>query len=229
MSMLVVAAHPDDEVLGAGGTISRLVRQGEEVHVHILGEGGTSRVERIEGDSPSSLEEHARRAAAALGVSSLTCHGLPDNRLDQVEFLEIVQLVEQAVGETGAIRVLTHSTVDLNVDHRIIGQAVITATRPLAKATPVSVLSFETLSSSEWGFGAFGTFQPNLFVEIGENDLERKLSAMREYPSELREAPHPRSIDLLVTLAKLRGSTIGASYAEAFQVIRQVDFLRTSL
>lgn len=229
MSTLVVAAHPDDEVLGAGGTISRLVSQGEEVHVHILGEGGTSRVERINGDSPSSLKVNAQRAAAALGVVSLTCHGLPDNRLDQVELLQIVQMVEQAIADTSASRLFTHSIADLNIDHQKIGQAVITATRPITRDTPVSVLAFETLSSSEWGFGAFGTFHPNLFVEIGEDDLEVKIAAMREYPSELREAPHPRSIDLLIALAKLRGSTIGARYAEAFQVVRQVAFSGGSL
>lgn len=229
MTTVVFAAHPDDEVLGAGGTIARLGDAGEQIHIHILGEGGTSRRTPEGGDDPATLEADARRAAAVLGVSSVSFHGLPDNRFDSVDMLDVVQTVETVLRATPCHRVLTHSIGDLNIDHRITAQAVLTATRPIAVKSPAEILSFEVLSSSEWSFGAFGCFDPRYFVEIQESDLERKIAALREYRSELREAPHPRSVDGVVALARSRGFTVGVAYAEAFAPVRTVNRLGTGI
>lgn len=229
MSTFVFAAHPDDEVLGAGGTISRLCRSGEEVHLHILGEGGTSRTTSLGDDDLESLETDARRAAAILGVSSLNFHSLPDNRFDSVDLLDVIQIVESVLSGMKCERVLTHSIGDLNIDHRITAQAVLTATRPTSYSSPAEVLSFEVLSSSEWSFGAFGGFEPHCFIEISETDLQSKVSALREYQTELRDAPHPRSVDGVVALARHRGSAIGVTYAEAFVVVRAITRLGMSL
>lgn len=229
MTTVVFAAHPDDEVLGAGGTIARLGDAGEQVHVHILGEGGTSRAVPEVGDDPKTLEADARRASAVLGVSSISFHGLPDNRFDSIDMLEVVRRVETVLESTRCERVLTHSIGDLNIDHRITAQAVLTATRPISGVTPAEVLSFEVLSSSEWAFGALGGFEPRYFVEIAESDLERKIAALREYRSEVREAPHPRSVDGVIALAKCRGFTIGVPYAEAFAPVRMVNRLECGI
>lgn len=226
MSTVVFAAHPDDEVLGAGGTIARLSAEGEQVHVHILGEGGTSRLEPQGSDNPAALEADARRATAVLGASSVSLHRLPDNRFDSLDMLDVVQTVEAALRRTPCDRVLTHSTVDLNIDHRITAQAVLTATRPITAEAPAEVLSFEVLSSTEWSFGTFGGFDARFFVEISESDLERKIAALREYKSEIRDAPHPRSVEGVVSLARLRGSTIGVPFAEAFAPVRLAKRLR---
>lgn len=222
MSILVVAAHPDDEVLGSGGTISRWAREGEEVSVHIFGEGGTSRNERVRGDDRLGLEHDALEANRILGASKVVFHALPDNRFDSVALLEIVHEVEKAIREESPRKILTHSVSDLNVDHRTLAQAVITATRPLSSNLVAEVFSFEVLSATEWSFGVFGSYNPNFYVELSEQDLERKVSALECYKSEIRRAPHPRSSDVVRALAKLRGSTVGVTYAESFEVIRQV-------
>jgi N-acetylglucosamine malate deacetylase 1 len=225
VTTLVFAAHPDDEVLGAGGTVSRLAGAGEQVHIHILGEGGTSRIVSEGGDKPASLEDDARRAVALLGATSVSFHGLPDNRFDSIDMLDVVQRVEAILGGTPCDRILTHSLGDLNIDHRVTAQAVLTATRPISQSAPAEILSFEVLSSSEWSFGAFGGFEPNYFIEITEDDLERKVAALREYRSELRDAPHPRSVDGVVALARLRGVTVGVPFAESFVSVRTVNRL----
>lgn len=225
MRVLVVAAHPDDEVLGAGGVLSRWSEVGRETHVRILGEGATSRApERSEAGDPATahLAECARDAAAILGVASVAVHGLPDNRFDSVDLLEITKTVENDIAAVRPDVVLTHSIGDLNLDHVLTARAVVTATRPLDSNAPRLVMSFEVLSSTEWSFGTFGAFVPDTFVEISAGDLERKVEALRCYGSELRPPPHPRSIDIVRTLAELRGSVIGSPYAEAFTTIRSV-------
>jgi LmbE family N-acetylglucosaminyl deacetylase len=223
----VIAAHPDDEVLGCGGTIARLAQSGAQVDVLILAEGITSRDAGHRPGSSSAELEALRKAAhaanARLGVRSLRFGGLPDNRMDSIDLLDVVKLVEQFIGSEPVARVLTHHSCDLNVDHRITHQAVVTACRPLPGSVVRSLLFFEVPSSTEWQPpGAAMPFLPAWFedIEVTWND---KLAALGHYAAEMRPWPHARSLAALEALARWRGATVGLQAAEAFMVGRHIE------
>ncbi len=212
---LVIAAHPDDETLGCGGLIRRLTARGAEVSVLVLTDITTSR--GASGAAGEVVGEMAR-AMAALGVTRFRRLSLPDNRLDTLPLLQIVQEIERERGFDPDL-VLTHSAADLNIDHRLAHQATVTAFRP--DGSPRRLLAFEISSSTEWQDPSLGGFRPTCYVDITDQ-LEAKLAAMRCYPSELREPPHPRSIEGIAARARLRGFEICTGAAEAFQVIRDI-------
>lgn len=222
--VLVVAAHPDDEVLGAGGTIAKLAAAGYRVEIMILGEGATSRStrrEKTDSGAVTALAKAARRAAKRLGADQVSFLGLPDNRFDSVPLLEVIKPIEAQIAKLKPELVFTHHGGDLNVDHVVTHRAVLTATRPLPGEGVRAVYAFEVLSSTEWSFQQFAPgFAPNVFVDI-EDTLPAKLAAMAEYESEARPFPHPRSAEAITALARLRGSTAGYPAAEAFVLIRQ--------
>jgi LmbE family N-acetylglucosaminyl deacetylase len=223
--VLVIAAHPDDEVLGAGGTLARHVRAGEEVVVLILGEGVTSRFPTRE-EAPAAdldrLRADARRANARLGVKDVRFGGLPDNRFDGLELLDVVAVVEKVIQEVAPEVLYTHHPGDLNVDHQITFRAVLTATRPLPGAAVREVCCFEVPSSTEWSFARVGpAFVPNLFVDITET-LDQKVAALECYTGEVRPAPHPRSPEVLRAAAVRWGSVVGRSAAEPFEIVRSL-------
>jgi LmbE family N-acetylglucosaminyl deacetylase len=223
LSVLVVAAHPDDEVLGCGGTIARLADEGEDVFLAILGEGITSRyADRGEADPGliTELKGASGRVAELLGARDLFMYDLPDNRFDSVPLLDVVKIVEELVERLRPGVIYTHHAGDLNIDHPIVHRAVLTATRPISD--PVrEIYSFEVASASEWAFGQFETFRPSVFVDIS-GTLERKVKAMELYESEARPFPHPRSPEALEALARQRGSVVGMRAAEAFELVRQL-------
>lgn len=224
MIVLVVAAHPDDEVLGCGGTIAGLAAQGHEVHVHILAEGATSRWAEREAADPSAVEAlggEAVRAGEVLGAVDVVLHGMPDNRLDTVPLLEVVKVVEAAVQRVQPEVVYTHHGGDLNIDHAIVHRAVLTATRPLGTTPVRDVLAFEVPSSTEWSFQRFGAFSPNVFVDISDT-FELKLQALAYYDSEVQAFPHPRSVEALAAIAQRWGSVAGCGSAEAFELVRSI-------
>ena len=212
----VIAAHPDDEVLGCGGTIARLAEEGHEVCIAILGEGITSRYDQRDKADPKLLavhQERCRRAADMLGAAELFTYELPDNRFDSV------QLVASIEPQT----IYTHHGGDLNVDHVVTHRAVMTAPRPVAGQVVKEVYAFEIPSSTEWSFGQFTpVFRPAVFVEI-EKYLEGKVAAMECYESEARAFPHPRSPEALRALALRWGAAAGLCAAEAFELVRQVQ------
>jgi len=218
----VIAAHPDDEVLGCGGTIAKLAASGWAVHILILAEGVTGRDEARDaaarGVQLDALRATAQRAAAILGARSLAFGGLPDNRMDSVDLLDVVKGVEAFASRVAPQIIFTHGPSDLNVDHSITHRAVLTAMRPLPRACWERLLMFEVSSSTEWGSGHVGpAFIPNWFEDIG-TCLQRKLDALAAYDSELRDWPHPRSARGVRTLAELRGSAVGLEAAEAFML-----------
>lgn len=226
MSVLVVAAHPDDEVLGAGGTIRKLRDRGREVHVVILGEGVTSRyAQRSQADRAEldELQARARAANATLGVDSLTLCGLPDNRFDSMDLLDVVKVVEEQIAKHRPSTVLTHHFGDLNIDHQITHRAVLTATRPIAGHPVRNLLAFEVPSSTEWAFGTPAPFSPNVFLDI-ESSLEAKVAALACYDSEVRAFPHPRSPEALRVIARRWASVVGGAAVEPFMLLRGLDF-----
>jgi LmbE family N-acetylglucosaminyl deacetylase len=226
MNVLVLAAHPDDEVLGCGGTMARLADEGHDVHIAILGEGITSRyTQREEADTGQidALHSDSQKVADLLGAKSLKMFSLPDNRFDSVPLLDIIKIVEGLVEELQPEVVYTQHGGDLNVDHVQLYRATLTATRPM-KGRPVKALyAYEVASSSEWAFQKFEpAFRPNVFTDITET-LEKKVQAMDLYESEARPFPHPRSPEALRAQARRWGSTVGLGAAEAFDLVRQVQ------
>jgi N-acetylglucosamine malate deacetylase 1 len=223
-SILVVAAHPDDEAFGCGGTMANLADQGNDVHVAFLADGVSAR-----GAVGAALQAEltARRAAARaaadiLGVRSVTFSDLPDNRMDTVALLDVIGIVEALVAQHEPDTVITHHGNDLNIDHQLTHQAVVTACRPQPGHLVRTLLSFEVPSSTEWQVpGASGAFAPNWWSNIATT-LERKLLALGAYAAELRPWPHPRSPEAVEHLARWRGASVGMEAAEAFTLERHL-------
>lgn len=225
MKVLVIAAHPDDEVLGCGATAARLVIEGHDVHFAILGEGITSRHRNRADVDPAqvaALHQKAHAAAAKLGVKSLILHKLPDNRLDTVPLLDIVKIIEDLVDRMKPEIIYTHHGGDLNIDHGVIHRAVLTATRPLAGQPVQEIYAFEVPSATDWAFQRLElSFRPNVFVDVSRT-LEAKIAAMACYETEVRQFPHPRSPEALRALAVRWGSVTGFAAAEAFELVRSI-------
>lgn len=221
--VLVVAAHPDDEVLGCGGTIARHRAEGDDVSVLFLADGVGARGGSIGFESELAARRAAGDAAATvLGISRPVYLDFPDNRLDTVAFLDLVQAVERMAEKLRPNRVYTHHSHDLNIDHRLCHRAVLTAFRPTSGQTVRAIYGFEIPSSTDWAFGSYSKgFQPNHFVDIS-NHIETKLTAMNCYETEMKPPPHPRSTDAIKALACWRGASVGCFAAEAFAVIYQI-------
>lgn len=219
--ILVVAAHPDDEVLGAGGTILKHAQKGDAVYLLILGDGVTSR--GVSGLEIKTRRDQAGRAAKFLGIKKVFLETLPDNKFDAVPLLEIVKRVEKAVKAVKPNLVYTHFNNDLNIDHRLTCQAVMTACRPQPGFCVKKILAFEVLSSTEWQAKKKNKlFCPNEYNDIGKF-IDKKIKAMEIYNNELREYPHPRSKEGIKILAQYRGLEVGFKYAEAFEIIRNLN------
>jgi len=225
MNILVIAAHPDDEVLGCGGTIARLTKEGHDVYVAILGEGITSRFdkrEQADQEILNELQERSRQVSKLLGVKELCLYDFPDNRFDTVPLLDIIKIIESLIERLQPEIVYTHHGGDLNIDHGITHRAVMTATRPVGNCPVKKIYAFEVPSSTEWAFGQFKpSFEPNVFVDISAT-LETRIQAMEIYESETRSFPHPRSPEALRTIGRRWGSVVGFECAEAFELIRSV-------
>lgn len=223
-SILVVAAHPDDEVLGCGGTIAKLAAEGAIIHVAFLADGIFSRK-----DDPVKQEEelHLRRVSGqrscdVLGVNSVSFGSFPDNRMDTVALLDIARVVEELIAKHKPDTIFTHHAGDVNVDHRRIHEGVVVACRPQPGHSVKTLLCFEVPSSTEWQLsGSAPSFAPNWFVDIS-NTLKQKLNALECYAAELRDWPHPRSCPGVEHLAHWRGSIIGVDAAEAFMLGRKL-------
>jgi len=226
MNVLVVAAHPDDEVLGCGGTIARLVQADNAVSVLILGEGATSRHGQRDAAPTGATERlraQSREACAKLSVLDVTHAGLPDNRFDTLPLLDIVKRIETEIERVDPVLLYTHHGGDLNIDHAITFRAALTAARPVPGSTLREVRAFEVPSSTEWAFGRFETvFRPNVFVNIADT-LDTKLAAMAVYASESRPFPHPRSPEALRAAAHRWGAVAGLAAAEAFEIVWRTE------
>ncbi len=225
-TILVLAAHPDDEVLGCGGTIARLAREGDSVFIGILGEGVTSRFATRDASvsqAVESLHGNARQAGQMLGAKDLFTFQLPDNRFDTVPLLDIAKMIEGLIERLSPQVIYTQHGGDLNIDHSILFRATLTATRPVPGSSIETVFAYEVGSSTDWAFQNFTpAFRPNVFVDVSHT-LEVKLRAMRTYESETRPYPHPRSAEALQAKARYWGSISGFEAAEAFELVRHLS------
>tara|TARA_Y100000591_G_scaffold125211_1_gene107042 strand:+ start:21572 stop:22297 length:726 start_codon:yes stop_codon:yes gene_type:complete len=227
MNILIIAAHPDDEVLGCGGSMAKWSKNGNEVHILIMAEGVTSRDkqrnrrQRIK--DLSTLAESCDKARDILSANSIELLDYPDNRMDSIDLLDVVKSVEKKIKRLKSDVVVTHHGGDLNIDHRITHQAVITACRPFPEQTVKRILSFEVPSSTEWQSASYmRPFVPNIYEDITET-LDLKIEALKAYESEMRTWPHARSLKGVEHLARLRGASVGYEAAESFMLIRELN------
>ena len=219
--ILIVAAHPDDEVLGCFGTVARLIQEGYEAYTLILGEGKTSRDEKrqVENkkDEIAVLNNEILNANNAIGIKKVFVESFPDNRFDSVDLLDIIKVISKVKNEVKPDIIFTHYEHDLNIDHQITYKAVVTATRPMQDECVKEIYSFEILSSTEWNYPV--SFSPDTFYDVSDT-LDLKIKAMEEYISELCEYPHPRSLNGIDLNAKYQGMRVGKIAVEAFKSVR---------
>jgi len=220
-TILIVAAHPDDEVLGCFGTVARLIQEGYEAYTLILGEGKTSRDEerQIENkkDEIAILNDEIQKANSVIGIKKIFVESFPDNRFDSVDLLDIIKVISKVKNEVEPDIIFTHYEHDLNIDHQITYKAVITATRPMQDECVKEIYSFEILSSTEWNYPL--SFSADTYYDISTT-LDLKIQSMKEYTSELCEFPHPRSLEGIELNAKYQGMRVGKKYVEVFKSIR---------
>lgn len=222
--ILVVAAHPDDEILGCGATMAKHAQAGDHIWALILGQGIFSRrnLSSVKARQQlKNLRRSAERANALLGVKRVLLKNFPDNSFDGVPRLKIVQAIEGTIVRWSPGIVYTHSLTDLNIDHQITCEAVKTACRPMQGSSVRQILAFEVPSSTEWRFDGAMSFHPNIFISI-EDFLDKKWQALKVYGQEMRDFPHPRSEKYIRSLAFVRGGQSGLEAAEAFQLVRDI-------
>jgi LmbE family N-acetylglucosaminyl deacetylase len=222
MNILIVAAHSDDEVLGAGASIARWVREGHHVSVLFFTDGVGSRGKKS--SEVKARQTAARAAAKILGFSIVESGAFPDNQLDTVPLLELAQTIERAKKEIQPGAVYTHFWGDLNIDHRRVFEATLTAFRPQPGEVCRSIHCFEVASATEWGSPA-ATFRPTVYNEVSEQDVETAVRAYKAYEREVRADPHSRSVESFLARRALRGRETGVNWAEAFVLCRQLNAL----
>ena len=215
-----IMAHPDDEVLGCGGSLSRLSRSGALVQIFILGTGLTSRGPANKA-SLMALKEQSKDAARVLGAARIDFADFPDNAMDSIKFLDIVKRVESFIRKFEPDLVFTHHCGDINIDHDLTQRAVMTAMRALPETKPVEVLACEVLSATEFGPANKG-LKAHFYMRLTEKDVTAAVRALVCYQGEIRDWPHPRSAKALEHQLRLRGAECGAEAAEVFEILRMV-------
>lgn len=218
-AVLAVAAHADDEILGAGGTLAEHAQAGDRICLLILSARATSRPGTEHDEVRAHRAECVRKVASLYGAD-LELGEFPDNTFDTVARLEITRAVEDCVARWSPHILYTHSSADLSLDHRITAEAVAAATRPQPGMSVHTVLAWEVRSATEWGTRQ--VFHPTWFQPLGHGALELKRAALEVYASEMRPWPHTRSVRAVMAAAELRGAQIGHEAAEAFEVLRHV-------
>jgi LmbE family N-acetylglucosaminyl deacetylase len=227
--IMIVVAHPDDELLGLGATMNKLILEENIItHVVILGEGITSRADKRNAEKwKNELSIHRRnikKAQDLIGYHSVSIHDFPDNRFDTVAILDITKVIEHEKSQFEPEVIFTHHGGDVNIDHQRTFEAVITACRPMKNEMVNHIVTFETPSGTEWRASSDPKhFVPNLFFSVDINNIEAKIRGMESYEFEKREFPHPRSPQALKIQAQRWGVAIGKEYAEAFEVIRSIN------
>lgn len=221
--ILVVAAHPDDETLGCGGTVLKLINDGYAADVIFLTDGVSSRDNRSNQINKFvvSRKQNALKACKILGFKKVNFYDFPDNSLDTVAQLEITKKIENEISKSLPDIIFTHNSEDLNIDHRIISESTVIATRFYKKKHTIA--NFEILSSTDLNFHENNSnFKPNYFVDISKT-IKKKIKAFKEYKKEIRKFPHPRSEKGIKILSNYRGMFSGFTNAEAFKIIKKIN------
>jgi len=216
-SILVIAAHSDDEALGCAGTIAKHTAEGDHVHVLFMTDGVGSRRSSV--DEVSERHHLSQKALDILGVKSSENFDLPDNEMDTLSLLNITKLIETIVDKLKPEVIYTHHLGDLNIDHQITHKAVMTACRPQPDMPVREIYAFEVLSSTEWQTPGLLPFQPNVFVDISDV-ITIKKKVLQVYKKEMRKPPHSRNIENALRVNAMRGNTIGCDFAEAYVCLR---------
>ncbi|MCH1613327.1 MAG: PIG-L family deacetylase [Flavobacteriales bacterium] len=220
-TVLIIAAHPDNEVLGCGGTIARHIFQGDKVHLVFMSDGVKSRSQFSEEKLKRRMDA-SKLAMSLLGISSSQYLGFQDNKMDNTTLLDIIQKLEPIIDNLKPSVVYTHHHGDLNIDHQLTHSAVMTACRPVPNFSVREIYGFEVLSSTEWSNSLQSFFKPTYYVDITDH-ISTKISAAKAYEEEMRDPPHSRSIKHIEVLAQHRGYSIGVDMAEAFEIYRIVS------
>ncbi len=220
-NIFAIVAHADDEAIGCGGTLLKHQKQGDHISIVYM----TNGVSAPKNSSDTDYEQRLRMTKKAGEYLSAKQYffNFPDNEMDTVAILDVVQAIESVTKKELPDIIYTHHYGDLNIDHRIVHQAVMTAFRPIPLVKTPTIYSFEVNSSTEWNtpINAFA-FSPTFFVDISEHIAEKQ-KLLLIYEDEMRKPPHSRSIDAIEALAKVRGNTVGVDYAEAFMLKRKVS------
>ena len=219
MNYLFVIAHPDDEVLGAGATIHKLIKQGNKVAVAIMSGHAAARSNLSE-----TLDVDEANAMDILGVEKVYHADFPNIKMNIVPHLELVQYIESCISNWQAEAIITHHPSDVNIDHQETSKAAIAACRLFQRTSGIPRLRLfafmEVLSSTEWSLNvAENRFQPNYYIEVGKVGVDRKIEALSAYTGVMRKYPHPRSKEAIIGLATSRGAQAGCEYAEAFEIV----------
>lgn len=226
--ILLVVAHPDDELLGCGATMHHLIHEHQcTIRVIILGEGITSRSDERDPEKWANElaihRQNIKAAQQAIGFESCGIYQFADNRFDSVDLLDLVKVIEKEKSEFNPEIIFTHHGGDTNIDHRRTFEAVVTSIRPMAHEKVNTLVCFETPSSTEWqAFNYPNPFLPNLFFAVGQADVEAKIKGMESYEFEKRAYPHPRSPEALRIQAQRWGVATGNEFAEAFILVRSI-------
>jgi len=228
-NILIVVAHPDDELLGLGGTMNKLIKDYNIItHVVILGEGITSRSDSRNVEQWQSQlaihKQNIKNAQSAIGYHSVSVYDFPDNRFDTVALLDIIKVIEKEKTSFTPDIIFTHHGGDVNIDHQRTFEAVMTACRPMENESVKSIITFETPSGTEWRANTDPRhFLPNFFVSISKDNLISKIKGMESYEFESRKFPHPRSPKALEIQAQRWGIAVGREYVEAFDIVRSIN------
>lgn len=219
--ILIIAAHPDDEILGCGGLIAKY-HERIKFRVVFIAEGSSCRfasssIAEIQ-EAIKNREHSARNALKKYNPESIIFENHECGKLDSVPVIKINKIIEKNIQEFNPDTVISHSHTDANSDHRRIAESIIMATRPGALNAVKTVMSMEIPSSTEWNFNS--PFEPNLFISINDNEMNAKIEALEKYNTEIKPFPFPRSAEGLKAFARYRGLQSGNSYAEAFRIIR---------
>ena len=223
MNYLIVVAHPDDEVLGAGATINKLIKEGNKVAVATMSSHASARA-----NVSDTLLSDESEAFRIMGVTTSYSADFPNIKMNTVAHLDLVQFIEKCICDFKADAIITHHPSDTNNDHVITSYAAQAASRLFQRKNDIPelklLLYMEVLSSTEWSFDSSANrFSPNYFVEIGKEGVQTKLNALKAYKGVMRPYPHPRSKEAIEGLAAYRGVQAGCNYAEAFECVFRRD------
>jgi LmbE family N-acetylglucosaminyl deacetylase len=219
--ILIIVAHPDDEVLGCFATVAKMIKNGYEAYTLILGKGQAARG-KVDENAADILQHEMFEANSFIGVKRVFSCDFPDNMFDSVPMLKIVKEIENVKMEIKPDIIFTHHFGDINIDHQITYKAVLTATRPMRGESVKTIYSMFVPSSSEWNaYSRETAFVPNVFVDVTDT-IDLKIQALEKYRSELREYPHPRSLKYIEDLSRLNGAMAGIENSENFVLVREI-------